>query len=190
MPILRPCIICLTPCSARRGNNTCSLACRLWKHIDPTPHPHGCWIYTSHGHPVEYPLFRAHGRIQPANRVMWELKHGPIPTGLLLCHNCKGGDNPACINDHHMFLGTPKDNIQDALSKGRMATGDRNGRRTKPEQTAWGIRHGKCKLSEADVLEIRAMTPPIPYKALCERFGIHYTSISAIRHGKNWKRLQ
>jgi len=39
-----------------------------------------------------------------------------IPKGLFICHHC---DNPPCCNPEHLFLGTPKDNIQDSISKGR-----------------------------------------------------------------------
>lgn len=49
-------------------------------------------------------------------RVIWEYINGPIPPGLFCCHKC---DNSLCVNLDHIFLGTQKDNIQDALRKGR-----------------------------------------------------------------------
>lgn len=52
-----------------------------------------------------------------AHRIAWEMKNGIIPIGLELCHKC---DNKACCNTDHMFLGTHKDNINDAIQKGRM----------------------------------------------------------------------
>lgn len=49
-------------------------------------------------------------------RIIWELFYGQIPNNLNICHKC---DNPLCVNPEHLFLGTQKDNMQDAKRKGR-----------------------------------------------------------------------
>ena len=63
-------------------------------------------------------MLRVGGRTVLAHRWYYEQKYGPIPPELDACHKC---DNPGCVNPDHVFLGTQKDNMQDALAKGRMA---------------------------------------------------------------------
>lgn len=56
------------------------------------------------------------GRLVSAHRLMWEFSNGEIPKGIQVLHKC---DNRKCINPDHLFSGSQRDNIQDAISKGR-----------------------------------------------------------------------
>ena len=65
-----------------------------------------CWDYT--------------GKYGAPTRYIWRRVRGPIPKGLLVCHTC---DRPKCGRPKHLWLGTYKDNMQDASRKGRMNNG-------------------------------------------------------------------
>jgi len=87
---------------------------RFWPKVKKT---NKCWIWiggkTSFGHGIFYYKQR-HGL---AHRCSYELHISKIPSGLLVCHHC---DNPSCVNPTHLFLGTHRDNLQDASRKGRL----------------------------------------------------------------------
>lgn len=54
-----------------------------------------------------------------AHRVSYEHFNGDLGDKLV-CHKC---DNPKCVNPSHLFLGTQKDNLEDASRKGRTYRG-------------------------------------------------------------------
>lgn len=53
-----------------------------------------------------------------AHRVVYEIAHGPIPEGKVVCHRC---DNTKCVNPDHLFIGSYLDNNHDMMKKGRNA---------------------------------------------------------------------
>ena len=63
-----------------------------------------------------YGMIWHNGCLVSAHRLSWELRYGSIPKGEQILHRC---DNRQCINPAHLFTGSQKDNIQDAISKGR-----------------------------------------------------------------------
>lgn len=92
---------------------------RFWSYVLKLPN--GCWEWQ--GGKVRYGYGGFHDenhRLRFAHRYSWEMHNGPIPKGLFVCHTC---DNPPCINPAHLFIGTPKDNTQDMIRKGRSAQG-------------------------------------------------------------------
>jgi hypothetical protein len=76
-----------------------------------------CWCWTGSNF-RGYGEFWANGKKWKAHRFSYVLHSGNNNIqGLSVCHKC---DNPPCINPDHLFLGTHKDNMADALSKGRL----------------------------------------------------------------------
>jgi hypothetical protein len=104
-----------------------------------------------------------------AHRLVYETLVGPIPTGKCLLHRC---DNPVCVNPDHMFIGTIADNNRDMHAKGRGAVGEK---------------HGMNKLSEADVLAIRAH--PGTQVQIAAEFGVSQGLVHHIKSKRLWANL-
>jgi hypothetical protein len=103
-----------------------------------------------------------------AHRISWEIHRGPIPPGLHVCHKC---DTPSCVNPDHLFLGTAADNMADKCAKGRG-----NFRR--------GMTSGRAKLTDADVVAIRADRRL--QAEIAEAYGVSNPIISRIKSRKIW----
>lgn len=110
---------------------------------------------------------------QRAHRVAWEVKHGPIPEGLQVCHKC---DVPLCINIAHLFLGTAKENRADMIRKGRT-------------RAPRGEAHPAAKLTAAQVRTIRKLRASgMKLTEIASRFGIVFQHVSNICSGRHtWK---
>lgn len=121
-------------------------------------------------------------RTVQSHRFSYELFNGPIPDGMQVCHAC---DNRLCVNPAHLWLGSQRDNLQDAIAKGRWSP---NGwREVHPEGQLRGSQLYNAKLTEEQVVEIRMLhSQGVRFVKLARRFGV---SPSAIRHiviRRNW----
>jgi len=152
----------------------------------------GCWIWKRGRYNDGYGQLHARRIGQKrlgfrAHRFSWELYRGSIPSGMCILHKC---DTPLCVNPDHLFIGTPQDNTDDMVLKGRGARGFRSGRYTKPESTPKGGKHYASILTERDVRQIfsgvKSGTPQIVF---ARKFGVLKTTISAIIHGRNWNHV-
>ena len=148
---------------------------RFWAKVEKRG-PDDCWEWTG-CKAFGYGQFRLNGKAARANRVVWQIVHGAIPAGLVVCHRC---DNPSCVNPAHLFLGTHADNVADKMNKGRY----RNG-------VSLGENHGMHILSEKDVLEIRRLyrNGGYSYSDLGQRFRVSRMQIGRIVNGQAWSHL-
>lgn len=151
----------------------------------------GCWLWQGRLDKGGYGAFWRDGHDRRAHRISWELRHGsPPPPGMAVCHNCPGGDNPACVNPDHLFLGTILDNNADKLAKGRQSRGATHYSQTMPGALARGERVRTAKLTAGQVITIRARYAAggVKQKDLAREYGVSPATIChAIRY--NWQHL-
>lgn len=115
---------------------------RFWSKVDKSLGALACWLWLAGCDEDGYGKFSpTHHQSMRAHRLAYILTYGPIPPGMLVCHNCPDGDNPACVNPAHLFLGTVDDNAKDMVRKGRSLSGDRNPAHLHPERIPRGERH-------------------------------------------------
>jgi hypothetical protein len=125
---------------------------------------------------------------QLANRISWEIEHGPFPEELEVMHKC---DNPPCVNPAHLELGTHTQNMADRDAKGRVASGDRNGSRTHPESFPCGSKHHQSKLNEESIIVIRAkIAQGVSSRSIALQFKVARQTIDDIRNGVTWKHIK
>lgn len=132
------------------------------------PEPNtGCWLWMGLVS-ARYGYFWLNNKSKRAHRVSYELFNGPITAGLQVLHRC---DCPICVNPQHLFLGTPKDNINDMVQKNRKVQ-------------VYGELHGSAKLSDKDIPIIRESKKS--GSQLARDYGVSRATISMIRSKKIW----
>lgn len=144
----------------------------FWSRVDKSG---SCWLWTGAKTKSGYGQFRLHGRLWIATRLSYALTFGDIPEGLVICHRC---DNPQCVRPEHLFAGTYAENMQDMHQK------ERN-RQPKGEE------HGCAKLSDAQVVELRAKLTGRKGEIteMAKGIGITRKHLGQVLRGNSWRHL-
>lgn len=167
---------------------------RFWAKVDKNgpvplhrPELGPCWIWTAGKFPNGYGQFHFDGGPKYAHRISYEIHFGPIPKWLRSCHHC---DNRSCVRGSHLFSGTQKQNIQDAVSKGRMAHGDTHMSITHPERLRRGSENAASKLTEHQVKQIWQMIcDGLHDRKIAATYGINRITVQAIANRRIWRHL-
>jgi hypothetical protein len=133
----------------------------------------GCWLWIGsvRNEATPYGRLNVGGKTVIATRFSYERFIGPIPDGMFICHRC---DNSLCVNPDHLFAGSPKDNMDDMIAKGR-------------KYRQLGQTHWNCKLTDDDVRAIRASSAKSV--DLAKQYGVSDKQIAKIRLGQRWKHV-
>ncbi|OUJ16472.1 hypothetical protein HK28_12385 [Acetobacter sp. DsW_063] len=148
---------------------------RFWAKVNKEgpQHPYepskgNCWerpasVNDGYGH------FKVNGRMLKSHRLSCALVGNPPPKGMLCRHTC---DNRVCVNPEHISFGSPRENTNDMISRGRQARGERA---------------SKSKLTAEEVMSI--MKDFRKYPQIAAEYGVGDEAIGRIKRGITWRHI-
>lgn len=147
-----------------------------------------CWPWDAALFSNGYGAMKHGGKTLKGHRVSYELHKGRIPDGMYVCHSC---DNKSCTNPDHLWIGTPADNMNDKVAKGRQSKGAAHAEtfRNSPvylENRPRGEKHGQSKVTDQQRAEIitRRQSGEVQ-RTIAEDYGITQSAVSYI-----WRKFQ
>ena len=147
----------------------------FWKKVDKKGEDE-CWNWTAALDNDGYGKFNLNRKTKGAHCCSLFLSHAVQPLNKTWAlHTCLG--NPKCCNPNHLYYGDQPDNERDKVKDGTLARGKT---------------HGRSKLTEVEVREIRQkyITGEYTQKILGEEYKIDKSTIGRIINNKRWKHLK
>lgn len=128
---------------------------------------------TGHGYKMVVLTVEGKKFYRLVHQLILETFVGPRPAGMFACHGPKGKTNDSVSN---LYWETPRHNTLDRYRDNTMN---------------YGEKHGRAKLTETQVVEIRQRYAKgrISQSELASMYGINQTIISDVVHRKSWKHI-
>lgn len=125
----------------------------------------GCLIWTGGQNGSQYGAVWLDGKVMQVHVVSYFLHKGPVPKGCVVAHSC---DESLCFEPTHLFAKSQRQNMVDALKRGRLLV---------------------ARLSEDEVREVLALKGKENALSVATRFGISKRQVFRIWSGKQWGHL-
>lgn len=175
----RPLVLAeLVEVESRRKKPKAGWLNRFWGYVTKGSQDE-CWIWSGplNGSGYAFLFVRFAGRKWTqwlAHRLSFAIANGSVPEGAQVNHKC---DNKLCVSPSHLWLGSQKDNMMDALSKNHRAFGSLN---------------GNSKLNDEKVRAMRSIYAKggITLKQVGAQFGITAASACSIVNRQTWRRVE
>ena len=153
----------------------------FWEKVDRSGGENDCWEWTAAIDSNGYGALKVSGKKVNAHRYSLELLLGrPLQSGMDACHTCH---NRSCVNPAHLYEGTRKQNVVDAIQIGTHTL-------PPPDKRLRGEANPDSFLTEQEVLDIyrRAWSGERQTKIAAE-YGIKKSLVTKIKHGLSWRHV-
>lgn len=130
-----------------------------------------CLIWPFSRDHAGYGTMNNRGGSNYVSRLVCEHVNGPPPSAeWQAAHSCGNGHN-GCVSGRHLSWKTNAENCADTIAHGR---------------TTRGQKHGRSKLTQDEVVEIKGLLGKVEQKAIARQFGVSKPLISMIANGRAW----
>lgn len=144
---------------------------RYYREVVATYDGTDCLIWPYAKYPSGYGHLVYEGRDATVSRLVCEEEHGQPPTpDHEAAHGCGNGSG-GCVAKRHLRWATPAENAEDKIAHGTVTRGER---------------HGGAKLTEADVISIRALRGKMLQRDIADLFGVSKAAVGLIQRGDRW----